>query len=188
MKRSLAFVIAFLHVLAFAQQLPGKDPDWKDTLKQQIQAIYPLTKTGIKYDSNRGNMLEIKEFGALLILQQSGIIVTGKSSVTSDNVIENGKIVPPKGAKGFLGAIEDTEGQQILDGGSILYTDKIDVKDTEVRFHVLYLFDTNPNRGTVMGPHFEGGLHFKFAPEYLKTAKIEDVKAAIDAFIQPESR
>jgi hypothetical protein len=188
MKPLRAIVPVFLLVAAFVPQLSAKDQDWKDALKQQLQEIYPLTKTGIRYDSTYGNMFEIKEFGALLILQQSGIIVTGKSAVASDNVIENGKIVPPKGAKGFLGAVEDTEGEQTLDSGRVLYTDKIDVKDTEVRFHVFYLFDTNANRGTVVGPHFEGAIHFKFAPEYLKAAKIADVKAAIDAFFQPEQR
>ena len=188
MKGWRAFVLSMLLTAPFAPHLSATDQDWKDALKQQLQEIYPLTKTGIRYDSTYGNMFEIKEFGALLILQQSGIIVTGKSAVASDNVIENGKIVPPKGAKGFLGAVEDTEGEQTLDSGSILYTDRIDVKDTEVRFHVLYLFDANPNRGTVMGPHFEGAIHFKFAPEYLKAAKVENVKAAIDAFFQPEQR
>ena len=188
MKRLRALAIAFLLVAVFAPQLVAKDPDWKDSLKQELQKIYPLTKTGIRYDSTYGNMFEIKEFGALLILQQGGIVVTGKSSVTSDNVIENGKIVPPKGAKGLWGAIEDTDGEQTLDSGRVLYTDKIDVKDDEVRFHVVYLLETNPNRGTVMGPHFEGAIHFRFAPDFLKTAKAEDVKAKIDEFFQPEKQ
>ena len=165
----------------------AKEQEWKKTLLEKLLADYPLTRTKIKYDSVYGDTLMIAERGASLVLQQSGIKVTGQKSWLQDNVIENGRVLEAKGAKSFFGIAEETGGMEVLKSGDFIYVEKIDVKDDGIKFRIVTrdAYET-VIQGSIRNLHFVGAIVFKFPDGVLKNMSYPDLKRAIDSFVQAE--
>ena len=154
--------------------------DWKDALKEALEATYPLTRRAAMSPDR------ITRQGAVLVIEKQGIAADpssdGRFSIT---YVRDGQISEQGGAVAGLFAKVNT---RVFKPGEKVYVIGIKVGDDYVMLELLScdMFDV-VKMGSTRETRYKSALSFKFDKESLPTLDPEKIKAAISLVLATEA-
>jgi hypothetical protein len=154
--------------------------DWKDSLKESLEATYPIT--------HRATMApdRITQQGTVLVVQKAGIAADpssdGRFSIT---FVKDGQLSEQGGAAAGLFAKVNT---RVFKPGEKVYVIAIKIGDDYVMLELLScdMFDVTIH-GSTKQTRYKSALSFKFGKESLPTLGADKIKAVIAPVLATEA-
>jgi hypothetical protein len=178
-KRSLFDTIFFTTVLAMGIAIPAVASDWKDALKESLEASYPLSKRA-SFSPDR-----ITRQGVVLVIQKQGIAADPSSDARySITFVRDGQLGEQGGA---MVAFFGKRNTRVFKPGEKVYVIGIKVGDDYVMLELMScdMFDV-VMLGSTKQTRYKSALSFKFDKESLPTLTPEKIKAAISTILETE--
>jgi hypothetical protein len=173
------FFIAVFVLFALGLQ-PANASDWKNTLKESLVAIYPLThRASLSPD-------RITQQGVVLVIEKPGIAADPSSDMRySVTYVNDGKIGEQGGA---TAAFFEKKNTRVFKPGEKVYVTEIKIGDDYVMLELMScdMFDV-VYKGSTKQTRYKAALSFKFDKESLPTLNAEKIKAAITPVVATEA-
>lgn len=154
--------------------------DWKDALKEALEASYPLShRAALAPD-------RITHQGVVLVIEKQGIAADPSSDARySITYVKDGQITEQGGGVAGIFAKVNT---RVFKPGEKVYVTDIKIGDDYVMLELLScdMFDF-AQHGSTRQTRYKSALSFKFDKEALPTLETEKVKAAISPVVATES-
>ncbi len=169
----LPFVCGLPAPLAFAGS------DWKDALKDSLEAAYPVTKRATLSPDR------ITKQGVVLLIKKEGITADRASDLRySVTNVKDGQLAEQGGA---VSALFTKEKSRVFKAGERAFVIDIKVGDDNVMLLILSAetFDIT-EKGSTKPTRYKAAVKVAFDKAFLQTADAAAVKAAIDPVLQPE--
>ncbi len=178
--RHIKVKVLSLAALALGIAIPAVASDWKDALKEALEASYPLThRAGMSPD-------RITQQGAVLVIEKQGIAADpssdGRFSIT---YVKDGQISEQGGAVAGLFAKVNT---RVFKPGEKVYVIAVKIGDDYVMLELLScdMFDF-ARHGSTRQTRYKSAVSFKFDKESLPTLDAGKIKAIIAPVLATEA-
>ena len=174
------FLAITLGVLVLASGPLAIASDWKDALKESLEAAYPLT--------HRATMSpdRITQQGVVLVIEKPGIAADPSSDARfSITYVKDGQISEQGGAAAGIFAKVNT---RVFKPGEKVYVIGIKTGDDYVMLELLScdMFDVE-RHGSSRQTRYKAALSFKFDKESLPALPVDKIKAAIGPVLATET-
>lgn len=189
MRQPLALSVATMLLLLLAPSALAKDA-WKNNLEQALEARYPLSKQagkkllGVRLLASN----DIQRLGTVFAVAIENVVVEpviNNNSLKFATIIEAGHVQQSGG--GVVGGLFGSgvqRGRRSLSVGERITPVEYDVKDDAVQLTFVTVETTSyMYSGTQFSDHLFGVLLFKFPPDFLSGATIDQVAPAIEAVL-----
>jgi hypothetical protein len=177
--RTLAVLIGA--ILFFILDLAAsRAPDWKNALKEALEASYPLThRAALSPD-------RITQQGVVLVIQKQGIAADPSSDLRySITYVRDGQIGEQGGA---TPALFNKTNTRVFKLGEKVYVTGVKVGDDYVMLELMSCDMVDVvNKGSTKQTRYKAALSFKFDKDTLPTLSPEKVKATISPVIATEA-
>src|SRR5260370_4019656 len=177
--RQIKVKVLSLAALAIGIVIPAVASDWKDALKESLEASYPLSKRA-SFSPDR-----ITQQGVVLVIQKQGIAADpssdGRYSIT---FVRDGQLGEQGGA---MVAFFGKKNTRVFKPGEKVYVIGIKVDDDYVMLELMScdMFDV-VKMGSTKQTRYKSALSFKFDKEPLPALTPEKIKAAISPILATE--
>src|SRR5579863_2262546 len=173
----------FLSAVAASKPTPGNivlASDWKDALKESLEAAYPLT--------HRATMSpdRITQQGVVLVIEKPGIAADPSSDARfSITYVKDGQISEQGGAAAGIFAKVNT---RVFKPGEKVYVIGIKIGDDYVMLELMScdMFDV-VHHGSTKQTRYKSALSFKFDKESLPTLDADRIRAIIAPVLATET-
>jgi hypothetical protein len=169
-----------LFALTISSTARASASDWKDALKEKLEASYPLTRRATLAPDR------ITQQGIVLVVQKQGIAADPSSDLRySITYVKNGQVGEQGGA---VAGIFDKKNTRVFKPGERVYVTDVKVGDDYVMLLLMScdMFDV-VSKGSTKQTRYKAGLSFKYDSGVLETADVEKIKAAISSVITTEA-
>jgi hypothetical protein len=171
-----------LAALAFAASntSTAKASDWKDALKESLEATYTLTHRATLSPDR------ITKEGVVLVIEKPGIAADPSSDARySLTFVRNGQISEQGGAvAGLFGKVNT----RVFKPGDKVYVTGIKIGDDYVMLELMScdMFDFQQH-GSTRQTRYKAALSFKFDKDFLASADAAKIKKAVDPVVATEA-
>lgn len=167
--------------LAVPLAAPMQAQNWKDMLENALKEAYKPTRT-------TSDGIRITEYGAALVVQKEGIVAKPSRSMTLfvTHVLADGQI---QQAKGFAAAMVGNKTAREFHVSDKVYLKTLDVKDAEIELRLLSAEITPVVvKGSTEQVRYLAVVRFDFPKDFLQTASVDSVRAALAGVVSVESQ